>query len=184
MARRVVICVVLIFSGVILSVAPSVSDMVGMGYDLEYIAKYIITHASEFEPYMVEVAKVFLASGASGAVTGAAALSIWAKFAAITAYGIVAGLATYDIVKAIELIGLLVELNDIKKGIAAVREVQRFDRLGIQMMPGMGKYQEYYVVVRSRFKYSGRISKHTTTFMEARSISTVQIFVSWIRVHI
>jgi len=155
MAGRVVILFILIMASITFAVAPSVTDMVSMGYNLEYIAQYIITHASEFEPFQVEVAKIFLASGASGAVTGAAALSTWAKFASITAWGIVAGLGTYDIVKAIELIGLLVELNDIKKGIATVREVQRYDRLGIQMISGMGKYQEYSVIVRSRYKASG-----------------------------
>ena len=137
------------------AVAPTVTDMVNMGHNLDYIATYIITHAPEFEPYTVEVAKVFLGSGTAGAVTGAAALSTWSKFAAMTAWGLVAGLATYDIVKGAQLIGALVELSDIKKGIATVREVQRFDRLGIQMMGGSGGYQEWYVRVRGEYYSSG-----------------------------
>ena len=129
------------------AVAPTVTDMVNLGQDIDYIARYIITHAAEFEPYMVEVAKVFIGSGVSGAITGAAALSTWSKFAAITAWGAVAGLATYDIVKGAQLIGALIELNDIKKGIVEVRNVQRLDQIGIQMMSNMGQYQEYYAVL-------------------------------------
>jgi len=129
------------------AVAPTVTDMVNLGQDLDYIARYIITHAAEFEPYMVEVAKVFIGSGVSGAITGAAALSTWAKFAAITAWGAVAGLATYDIVKGAQLIGALIELNDIKKGIVEVRNIQRYDVIGIQIMPSAGPYPEFHAVL-------------------------------------
>ena len=153
--RRVFIAAVLmlLYSSVF-GIAPSVKDMVNMGQNLEYIANYIISHASEFEAYTVDIAKVFLglsASGVvSGAVTGAQALSVWAKVAAGTGYGLVVALSIYDIVKAWQLISALIELSDIKKGIAEIRYVQKYDRLGIQNMPSVGMYQEYYVRCFSR----------------------------------
>ena len=148
MAKSLFRCVLIItvlvvifgFGRNMFAVAPTVTDLVNMGQDLDYIARYIITHAAEFEPYMVEVAKVFIGSGVCGAVTGAAALSTWAKFAAITGWGLVAGLAAYDIVKGVQLIGALVELNDIKKGIAEVRNIQRYDVIGIQINSNGGYY--------------------------------------------
>ena len=131
------------------AVTPSVMDMVQNGQNLDYIANYIISHASEFEAYTVDVAKVFLglsASGVvSGGVTGAQAISVWAKVSAGTAYGLVVALSIYDIVKAYQLISALVELKDIKKAIAEVRYVQRYDTLGVISMASLGDYQEYYV---------------------------------------
>ncbi len=132
------------------AVAPSVTDMVvNMGHNLDYVANYIISHASEFEPYTVDVARVFLGLSASGVVSGAAtgahAISVWSKVAASTAYGLVVALSIYDIVKGYQLISTLIEIADIKKGIAEVRYVQRYDRIGIQMMSNLGVYQEYYV---------------------------------------
>ena len=153
--RRVFIAAVLmlLYSSVF-GIAPSVKDMVNMGQNLEYIANYIISHASEFEAYTVDIAKVFLGLSASGVVSGAAtgaqALSVWAKVAAGTGYGLVVALSIYDIVKAWQLISALIELSDIKKGIAEIRYVQKYDRLGIQNMPSVGMYQEYYVRCFSR----------------------------------
>lgn len=131
------------------AVAPTVAEMIGTGENLDYIANYIISHASEFAPYTVDVAKVFLGLSAGGVVsggaTGAQAISVWAKVAAGTAYGLVVSLSIYDIVKAYQLISALVELNDIKRSIAEVRYVQRYDRIGVISMASVGNYQEYYV---------------------------------------
>ncbi len=153
MARFLVVGIFLMMFSFAFSLTPA--DLINSGMNLEEVARYIISHSSEFQPYVVDVAKVFLGIGVSGAVTGAQAFSMWSTVAAVTAYGIAVGLGVYDIVKGYQLLSSLVKLNDIKKGIAEVRNIQRFDRLGIRMMSNMGSFQEYYVMITSIYDYGG-----------------------------